>query len=81
MWRFKETLPPGVYSVQPLSPMVFDTAKRISLEHTGGIGSRPLDVLHVAAALAMRAEALLSFDGNQRKLGKAAGLRAGRAIH
>ena len=77
----QKDLAAGVYSVQPLSPMVFDTAKRISLKHTGGIGSRPLDVLHVAAALAMRAEALLSFDGNQRKLGKAAGLRAGRAIH
>ena len=71
----------GVYSVQPVSAMVFDTAKRVSLKHTAGIGSRSLDVLHVAAALAMRAEVLLSFDNNQRKLAKAAGLRAAPAIH
>jgi predicted nucleic acid-binding protein len=71
----------GVYSVQPVSATVFDAAKRISLKYTAGIGSRSLDVLHVAAALAMRADVLLSFDDNQRKLAKAAGLRAAPAIH
>ena len=71
----------GVYSVQPVSAMVFDTAKRVSLKHTAGIGSRSLDVLHVAAALVMRADVILSFDDNQRKLAKAAGLRAAPAIH
>ena len=71
----------GVYSVQPVSATVFDTAKRVSLKHTAGIGSRSLDVLHVAAALVMRAEVLLSFDDNQRKLAKAVGLRAAPAIH
>jgi len=76
----QKDLAAGVYSIQPLSAMVFDTAKRISLKHTAGIGSRSLDVLHVAAALAMSAEVLLSFDGNQRKLAKAAGLRAAPAI-
>jgi predicted nucleic acid-binding protein len=71
----------GVYSVQPISAIVFDTAKRISLKHTAGIGSRSLDVLHVAAAIVMRAEVLLAFDDNQRKLAKAAGLRVAPAIH
>jgi predicted nucleic acid-binding protein len=77
----QKDLAAGVYSVQPLSAMVFDTAKRISLQHTAGIGSRSLDVLHVAAALAMSADVLLCFDGNQRKLANAAGLRAGPEIH
>ena len=70
----------GVYSVQPVSAMVFDTAKRVSLKHTAGIGSRSLDVLHVAAALVMRAEVLLSLDHNQRKLAKAGGMRKAPAI-
>jgi hypothetical protein len=67
--------------VQPVSATVFDTAKRVSLKHTAGIGSRSLDVLHVAAALVMKAEILLSFDDNQRKLAKAAGLRVAPATH
>ena len=66
----------GVYSMQPLSAGVFEAAKRLSLKHTPGIGSRSLDILHVAAALAVGAETLLSFDVSQRKLARAAGLRA-----
>ena len=77
----QKDLAAGVYATQPVSAMVFDTAKRISLKYTAGIGSRSLDVLHVAVALAMRAEVLLSFDDNQRKLAKAAGLRAAPPIH
>jgi predicted nucleic acid-binding protein len=77
----QKDLAAGVYATQPVSAMVFDSAKRISLKYTAGIGSRSLDVLHVAAALAMSAEVLLSFDDNQRKLAKAAGLRAAPAIH
>ena len=71
----QKDLAAGVYAVQPVSATVFDTAKRVSLKHTAGIGSRSLDVLHVAAALAMGADILLSFDDNQRKLAEAAGLR------
>jgi len=65
----------GVYSLQPLSIGVFEAAKRLSVKYVAGIGSRSLDVLHVAAALTMGAEILFSFDGKQRKLAKAAGLR------
>jgi len=77
----QKDLAAGVYSVQPVSAIVFDTAKRVSLKHTAGIGSRSLDVLHVAVALAMGADVLLSFDENQRKLAEAVGLRQAPAIH
>ncbi len=70
----------GIYVLQPLSAVVFEGAKRLSLKYVAGIGSRSLDVLHVAAALAMGAEALLSFDDKQRKLAKAAGLRVAPAM-
>ena len=70
----------GVYSLQPLSAGVFEGAKRLSLKYVAGIGSRSLDVLHVAAALAIGAESLLSFDEKQRKLVKAAGLRVAPAM-
>ena len=64
----------GVYSVFPLSTKVFEIARRLSVKHTAGLGSRSLDVLHVAAALTMGADVLLSFDESQKKLAKAAGL-------
>jgi predicted nucleic acid-binding protein len=77
----QKDLAAGVYSVQPVSAMVFDAAKRISLKHTAGVGSRSLDVLHVAAALVLGADVLLSFDDNQRKLAEAAGLCLAPAMH
>lgn len=70
----------GIYLLQPLSAVVFEGAKRLSLKYVAGIGSRSLDVLHVAAALAIGAETLLSFDDKQRKLAKAAGLRVAPAM-
>ncbi len=70
----------GIYVLQPLSAVVFEGAKRLSLKCVAGIGSRSLDMLHVAAALATGAEALLSLDDKQRKLAKAAGLRVAPAM-
>jgi len=49
-------------------------AERVSKAHTYLGGHRSFDVLHVAAALAMDAEAFLSFDGNQNALAAAEGL-------
>jgi predicted nucleic acid-binding protein len=69
----------GVYWLQPLSMGIFEAAKRLSLKHVAGIGSRSLDVLHVAAAIAMGADVLFSFDEKQRRLAKAEGLRVAPA--
>ena len=76
----QEDLAAGVYSTQPVSAVVFASAKRVSMKHTAALGSRSLDVLHVAAALVMGADVMLSFDENQRKLAEAAGLRTAPAI-
>ena len=53
---------------------VVDEAKRISATHTLTGGHRAFDVLHVAAALVVKARQFLTFDGNQRKLAEAEGL-------
>jgi predicted nucleic acid-binding protein len=76
---FQADLVLGVYSVFPFSTKVFETARRLSLRHTAGIGSRSLDVFHVAAALTVGADVLFSFDETQKKLAKAAGLRTAPA--
>ena len=50
-------------------------AQRLSATHTVTGGHRGFDILHVAAALHMKADRFLTFDGNQRKLAGAEGLR------
>jgi predicted nucleic acid-binding protein len=50
---------------------VVDEAKRLSATHTG---HRGFDILHVATALIVKAQQLLTFDGNQKKLAEAEGL-------
>jgi predicted nucleic acid-binding protein len=53
---------------------VVGEAKRLSATHTLTGGHRGFDILHVAAALHLKAGQFLTFDGNQRKLAGAEGL-------
>jgi predicted nucleic acid-binding protein len=50
-------------------------ARELSKKHTPQLASRSLDILHVAAALLLKAETLASFDERQRQLAKKAGLK------
>lgn len=47
----------------------------LSRKHTGTLGCRTLDVLHVASALELGLPRFLTFDARQRALARAAGLR------
>ena len=53
---------------------VVDEAKRLSASHTLAGGHRGFDILHVATALILKAQQLLTFDENQKKLTEAEGL-------
>jgi predicted nucleic acid-binding protein len=53
---------------------IVDEAKRLSTTHTLRSGHRGLDILHMAAAIRLKAKQLLTFDGNQKKLAEAEGL-------
>jgi len=53
---------------------VVDEAKRLSATHTLTGGHRSFDILHVATALIVKAQQLLTFDANQKKLAEAEGL-------
>ncbi len=50
---------------------VLTEAKRLSATHTLIGGYRSFDILHIAAALVLKAERFLTFDKNQRRLAKA----------
>ena len=55
-------------------PVAFRVAARLSERHSFRMGTRSLDILHVAAARAVRAVEFASFDGRQRTLAVAVGL-------
>lgn len=56
-------------------PVALRVAARLSERHSATTGTRSLDILHVAAAKSLRAEEFVSFDGRQRILAAAVGLR------
>jgi len=50
-------------------------AERLSASHSEKLGTRSLDILHVAAAVVLGAKEFHTFDARQSKLAKAAGLK------
>ncbi len=50
-------------------------ARQLSDRHTPTLGTRSLDLLHVAAALVLEAEVFFSFDDRQRKAAAGEGLK------
>lgn len=71
----REDIEKGLYVLRPCSVAVFEKAKEIAQRKTAHLGTRTLDVLHVASALVLQAETFHSFDRNQKKLVRAEGLK------
>ncbi len=64
--------------LQPSDPPlagVMTEAERLSASHSEKLGTRSLDILHVAAALVSGAGVFITFDLRQAKLAKAAGMK------
>jgi len=53
---------------------VWDKAVELSTTHTATLGTRSLDILHVAAALSLVSRRFVTFDAKQAELAAAAGL-------
>jgi predicted nucleic acid-binding protein len=64
----------GVFALRSLPLSAFERAKRIARDQTPSMGTRTIDVLHVASALVLRADTFCTFDKHQRLLAKAEGL-------
>jgi predicted nucleic acid-binding protein len=76
--QLDEDLENGIAVLHPCSVReVLIRAEELSERHTIRGGHRSFDVLHVATALVLNAEKLLTFDQNQRVLANAAGLKVG----
>lgn len=65
---FEQDLDAGVFRRVALPESVFVKARAIALQTTATVGTRVIDLLHVAAALELGAGAFFSFDERQRKL-------------
>jgi len=72
--EFYRDLRSGILRIEELQEEVFALARRLSQRHTGKLGTRSLDIIHVASALLLRPDVFCSFDERQRKLASAEGL-------
>ena len=76
MSRFEEHEKSGIYYRPQLDwAAVFIHAIDLSKKHSSSIGSRSLDILHVASALSIKADRFLTLDDRQTKLAALAGLK------
>ncbi len=73
---FRADLHNGVLAMKPLPEAVYAQAERIAGRWTAKLGTRTLDIIHVASALALEADTFQTFDDRQRKLARAMGLKA-----
>lgn len=64
----------GVLLAKPMTMNNFEKAMRMARGRTPQLGTRTLDILHVASALELKAEMFYTFDHNQARLGKTEGL-------
>jgi len=71
---FEADLANGAFRQMPLPESIWITARNLTRSHTSVIGARSLDILHVASALALKADTFLTFDERQARLARAVGL-------
>ena len=74
--RFEEHEKSGIYYRPQLDwSAIFIHAIDLSKKHSASIGSRSLDILHVASALSINADRFLTLDDRQTGLAKLADLK------
>jgi predicted nucleic acid-binding protein len=71
---FRKDVTNSLFDMKPFSAEMLRKASLISARQTPRFGTRPLDVLHVASAIVLRAEDFYTFDQTQAKLANAEGL-------
>jgi predicted nucleic acid-binding protein len=71
---FREDIEQGVVQIVPLPAAAYQRAEQLARGHTPLLGTRTLDVLHVAGALVLKADAFYTLDKRQAKLAASKGL-------
>jgi len=66
----------GIFTNARLDPeRLYETAAELADKHSATVGTRTPDLIHVAAAILLRTNQLLSFDHRQRTVATREGLR------
>jgi hypothetical protein len=65
---FESDVGNGVLRVIEVEPAVWIETRRLILRHTASVGCRTADIIHLAAAVVMQADKILTFDLRQRAL-------------
>jgi predicted nucleic acid-binding protein len=73
--KFSSHLRYGIFQIEDVPSQVWTLTSSLSEQYTAALGTRTLDVLHVATALLLKPDAFCSFDERQRKLAGVKGLR------
>jgi predicted nucleic acid-binding protein len=75
--KIEADLKAGNFTDTPLVwPDVLKIADELGEKQTSVLGVRTLDLLHVSAAISLKAKTFLTYDGRQLALARASGLRA-----
>lgn len=75
---FAEDLAKGIFVIQPVpAAALYQKAIELAERHSATLGTRSLDLMHVAAALILKADLFLSFDERQRKAAEMEGMVVG----
>ena len=76
LWlHFEKLLSQGVFvEFSPSTAQLHQKARELSDRHTAKLGTRSLDLLHVAAAILMNVESFYTFDERQRQAAVSEGL-------
>jgi len=72
---FEADLASGLFVRRAVSGSAYERALSLSRKYTPLLGTRAMDILHVAIALELGAAAFLTFDQAQRRLAHAAGMK------
>lgn len=70
----QQDLRDGILVRKGISSAIYETSAWLSRKHTAALGTRSLDLIHVATAIVLGAEQICSFDRSQWKLASAEGL-------
>jgi predicted nucleic acid-binding protein len=73
--KYELNLRQGAFRLVALPESLFAKAREIALRATANLGTRAIDVLHVAAAVEIGADTFYSFDERQRRLARAQRLK------
>jgi predicted nucleic acid-binding protein len=73
---FEEDLSRGIFVITPIPhAALYQKAIQLADRYSASLGTRSLDLMHVAAAILLGCQVFLSFDERQRKVAKAEGLK------